>query len=190
MSKKSLAVVVAVVFSAVLLAFALASPAQDGSVRDEDGTGLPSGLVKRGLAIAPVHLTYKKKDKDLVGYGSYLVNAVGGCNDCHTSPPYADGGNPYQGQPEQINTTNYLAGGQQFGPFVSRNITPDATTGLPANLTLDEFINVMRTGADPDNQGQLLQVMPWPTYGKMTDKDLKAIYAYLSAIPHADPPTG
>lgn len=189
MSRKSVTVTVAVVLAVFLAAFTLVSQGQDASSRTEDSTGLPSNLVKRGLALAPVPLTYKKKDKELVGYGSYLVNAIGGCNDCHTMPSYAVGGNPFLGQPEQINTTNYLAGGQQFGPFTSRNITPDLTTGLPANLTLDDFISLMRTGADPDNPGQLLQVMPWPTYGKMTDKDLKAIYAYLSAIPHADPPS-
>jgi hypothetical protein len=31
--------------------------------------------------------------------------------------------------------------------------------------------------------GKLLQVMPWPTYANMTDRDLLAIYTYLSAIP-------
>ena len=31
--------------------------------------------------------------------------------------------------------------------------------------------------------GDLLQVMPWPTYANMTDRDLLAIYTYLSAIP-------
>jgi hypothetical protein len=25
--------------------------------------------------------------------------------------------------------------------------------------------------------------MPWPTYSKMSDRDLRAIYEYLSAIP-------
>jgi hypothetical protein len=28
-----------------------------------------------------------------------------------------------------------------------------------------------------------LQVMPWPVYGKMSDRDLRAIYEYLRAIP-------
>ena len=70
-----------------------------------------------------------------------------------------------------------------FGPFVSRNITPDQT-GKPAGLTLGEFINLMRTGQDPDAPlGVLLQVMPWPVFGKKTDRELKAIYEYLSAIP-------
>ncbi len=187
MSRKFLTASFVVVCAALLGAFALVSPAQDGTSREEDNNGIPDKIVRQGFAIAPVHLTYRKKDRKMVGYGSYLVNAVGGCNDCHTSPSYATGGNPFLGQPEQVNTTNYLAGGQHFGPFVSRNITPDAS-GKPAGLTEDDFITVIRTGADMDNPGQLLQVMPWPTYRKMTDTDLKAIYAYLSAIPHADPP--
>jgi len=30
-------------------------------------------------------------------------------------------------------------------------------------------------------------VMPWPVYGKMTDHDLEAVYAFLSAIPSIQP---
>jgi hypothetical protein len=130
------------------------------------------------------------KNPFLVGLGSYLVNAVGGCNDCHTNPPYAPGGNPFRGEPEKINAEHYLAGGQQFGPFTSRNLTPDSE-GLPAGLTFEQFLRVMRTGVDLKQQhpqiSPLLQVMPWPVYGKMTDLDLRAIYEFLSAIPHAEP---
>jgi hypothetical protein len=50
-------------------------------------------------------------------------------------------------------------------------------------LTFDEFRDLLRTGHDPDAPGELLQVMPWPVYGKMTDRDLRAIYEYLRAIP-------
>lgn len=32
----------------------------------------------------------------------------------------------------------------------------------------------------------VLQVMPWPTYHSMTDTALKAIYAYLAAVPAAN----
>ncbi|HEY0766382.1 MAG TPA: hypothetical protein VGD47_00375, partial [Steroidobacteraceae bacterium] len=31
--------------------------------------------------------------------------------------------------------------------------------------------------------GTLLQIMPWPIYQNMSDRDLRAIYEYLSAIP-------
>ncbi len=142
-------------------------------------------LVKQGLAIAPVPLDLRGKNRALVGLGSYLVNAVSECNDCHTRPYYELGGNPFKGQPEGINTQNYLTGGNQFGPFTSANITPNPVTGLPAGLTLNEFLNLMRTGETDDHPalGPVLQVMPWPTFRKMTDRDLRAIYEYLSAIP-------
>jgi hypothetical protein len=139
--------------------------------------------IQRGFAIAPVPLDLRGKNRALVGLGSYIVNAQGGCNDCHTHPSYAPGGDPFQGQREQINTAQYLAGGRVFGPFVSANITPDLT-GKPAGLTFREFRGLLRTGHDPDAPpGELLQVMPWPVYGKMTDRDLRAIYEYLRAIP-------
>ena len=137
--------------------------------------------IKRGFEIAPVKLDLKGKNRALVGLGSYLVNTTG-CNDCHTYPNWAQGGNPFKGEPEQINTAGYLAGGRDFGVAVSPNITPDAT-GKPAGLTLSEFLEVMHTGRDPDVPGRLLQVMPWPLYALKTHRDLHAIYEYLRAIP-------
>jgi len=105
--------------------------------------------IVRGYQIAPVPLTLRNRDRKLVGLGSYIVNAQGGCNDCHTWPNYAPGGDPFLGQPEQINTARYLAGGRPFGPVVSANITP-FKNGMPAGLTLSEFIEAIRTGHDPD----------------------------------------
>jgi len=137
-----------------------------------------------------VPLNLRGKDRAKVGLGSYIVNA-GGCNDCHTMPSYLGGGNPFLGQPKIVNAEHYLAGGQQFGPFTSRNITPELANGLPAGLTLNQFKEVIRTGKDFDQLhpqiSPLLQVMPWPTFQNMTDHDLEAIYEYLSAIPHAEP---
>jgi hypothetical protein len=135
-------------------------------------------------------LNFAGKDLALVGLGSYLVNSTG-CNDCHTHPNWAPNGNPYLGQPEQINTAEYLAGGRQFGPdpvdghiVFSANITPDKKkNGMPAGLTWDAFREVMRTGIDPDVPGRLLQVMPWPLYQWKTDRDLTAMYEYLRVIP-------
>jgi hypothetical protein len=144
--------------------------------------------IRKGLRIAPVPLDLTDKNPDLVGLGSYIVNAQGGCNDCHTNPPYAEGGDPFLGQPPVVNGKGYLAGGMIFGQFVSRNLTP-CQDGKPAGLTLEEFIQGMRTGVDlkddllPPGETPLLQVMPWPVYGLMTDCDLQAIYEYLRAIP-------
>lgn len=139
----------------------------------------------RGFQIAPVRLNLRGKDRNMVGLGSYIVNAQAGCNDCHTNPPFAPGGDPYRGEPKRINAARYLAGGTSFGPFISANITPD-DEGLPAGLTFQEFRRVMRTGHDPDEPGEILQVMPWPVYGEMTDRDLKAVYEFLRSIPHID----
>ncbi|NIR46660.1 MAG: cytochrome C [Gemmatimonadetes bacterium] len=146
--------------------------------------------IQIGYALAPVPLDLKGKNPALVGLGSYLVHTHA-CSDCHTNPPFAAGGNPFLGEPEQTNTENYLAGGTPFGPFTSRNITPEPSTGLPAGFTLEEFIHVMRTGEDLHNQhpqiSPLLQVMPWPFFKDLTDRELHAIYEYLRAIPSAEP---
>jgi len=143
-----------------------------------------------GFRINPVRLTFQPEQRELVGLGSYIVNAQGGCNDCHTNPPYAAGHDPFRGEPARINRANYLAGGTQFGPFVSRNITPDSK-GRPGGLSFDEFLNVMRHGYDKDKAhpqlGRKLQVMPWPVFGNMRLHHLRAIYTYLTAIPHAEP---
>ncbi len=142
--------------------------------------------IKQGAAIAPVPLNMRGLNPALVREGSFIVNAQGGCNDCHTVPSYAPGGNPFFGEPEQINQPCYLAGGAQFGPFRSRNLTPQ--DGLPAGLTLSEFKDALRHGTDYNNDATpLLQVMPWPVYGKMSDKQLDAIYEFLREIPTIDP---
>lgn len=152
---------------------------------DNDWGSVEQRRIAEGFKIAPVHLNLAHKDPELVGLGSYLVNAVGGCNDCHTNPSFAPGGNPFLGQKKEINATNYLAGGMAFGPFISRNLTPE--NGLPAGHTFTEFREILRTGKDFDNPGQLLQVMPWPGYQDLSDHDIHAIYEYLSAIPPAKP---
>jgi hypothetical protein len=126
-----------------------------------------------------------------------------------TSGSNPAGGDPFGGLPTSqglntqivanYNISHYLAGGFCFGPFMVRNLTPDKN-GLPEGLTQDEFIKVMRTGDDVhcDNDPSdpicslgpptpVLQVMPWPVYHSMTDRDLKAIYQYLTALPSANP---
>jgi hypothetical protein len=157
-----------------------ATIAEDRHGRDDDRSSREDDRIDVGRAIAPVPLDLAGKNKRQVWLGSYIVNAQGGCNDCHTAPPYAEGGDPFQGQPEQINTAGYLCGGTDFEVAISADISPDEE-GLPAGLERREFIRLLRTGEKPD--GSLLQVMPWPIYGKMIRRDLAAVYAYLSAIP-------
>jgi hypothetical protein len=120
--------------------------------------------VQIGFAIAPVPLNVTGKNRELVGLGSYLVNAVNDCNACHNGggPPnfeYLDGHNPYAGQPKKFDESVYLAGGQDFGQIgpdpsphiITRNLTPDKT-GLPeGGHTFDEFAQIIRTGKDFDH---------------------------------------
>jgi len=148
--------------------------------------------VQTGFRIVPPNIKLNLKDKDikLVGLGSYIVNAQGGCNDCHTCPSYTPGHNPFPppvgvSGDGQINSANYLAGGVPFGVAVSANLTPDAT-GKPAGLTLEQFQITIRTGHDPVRNDNLT-IMPWPIYRHMTGRDLDAIYTFLSAIPSATP---
>ena len=225
----------AVVVSAALSAVCYAGPPSppgppaDRGPADPPGPPIDPQIVQQGFAISPIaqkDLNLRGKDADLVGLGSYLVNAVADCNGCHALPKFLPtggaGSNPTYGDPflgmkgdqtltdspvrANFNVKHFLAGGRCFGPVMSYNITPDPNLGyLPAGLTESEFIRMMRTGEDiacekPGSQNQaicnltlpstfntnVLQTMPWPTFHNMPDRDLKAIYAYLSAVPHAE----
>jgi hypothetical protein len=146
--------------------------------------------VERGLKISPVSVNLQGKDRNVVGWGSYLVNAIADCGGCHTFPQFLTGGDPFQGTSRAAispvpNVRHYLAGGFCFGQIISSNLTPNLDTGLPSNMTLPQFITTMRSGKG--NSPSLLRIMPWPTYHNMRERDIGAIYQYLSAIPHAEP---
>jgi hypothetical protein len=129
---------------------------------DDDGDS-DVAKIRRGFEIAPVPLNLKGKDRALVGFGSYLVNAVADCNGCHSAGPateYAPGGNPYfKGNPPAVvNQATYLGGGRDFGALipgtpaiVSRNLTPDRSGRPVGGLTFDEFLHILRTGEDRDH---------------------------------------
>ena len=195
-------------------------PTNQARAEDSDSD---DARVKRGFQIAPVPLNLEGKNPELVGLGSYLVNGVAACNDCHSAGPqtaYAPGGNPFfKGNPPQVfNQATYLGGGRNFGSLlpgtpeiVSRNLTPDRTGRPAGGLTFAEFVHILRTGEDHDHvhpncsarvtsncfpalqpfNGDLLQIMPWPVYRSMRERDLRAIYEYLSAVPCIEgPPSG
>ncbi len=173
-----------------LAAFALTLPNLDAA-ENSPAPATVAELSRIGYKINPVPLRHRPAAvREAVGLGSYIVN-TSGCNDCHTAPPYAEGGDPFLGQPEQINVEGFLAGGQEFGPFTSRNLTPDED-GLPGGLTFAGFKRTLRTGIDTKAAhpqfGPLLQVMPWPVFGKKTDDELWAVYQYLKSIPRIPSP--
>jgi hypothetical protein len=104
------------------------------------------------------------KNPELVGLGSYIVNAHADCNGCHSAGPqteYVPTGNPYLLEPpysgkQQVNPATYLGGGRDFGPVAglthlySRNLTPDKTGMAAGGHTYQEFLNILRTGIDYD----------------------------------------
>ncbi len=138
-----------------------------------------------GKAVVPVTLTIPAGvDPNSVYLGSYIVNVVADCNGCHSNNEYVKHHDPFiKGQKKEVNATCYLNGGQAFGPFISRNITPVSGTTMPAGLTFAEFRRVLLTGQDPQDPGTLLQVMPWDAFQNMTINEMQAIYNYLSSIP-------
>lgn len=158
--------------------------------REAGPTTLPEPLGERaaiGMKIAPVPLKKGLADPELIGLGSYLVNAASGCVDCHGCPTYAAGQSPGKGGSGKLDAAHYLGGGTPFGPnLVAPGLTPDAQ-GNPGGLTRAQFFDAMRTGRDPACATRILQSMPWALYRHLSDEDLGAIYEYLRVIPPAQP---
>ncbi|WP_084688041.1 c-type cytochrome [Paraburkholderia oxyphila] len=99
----------------------------------------------------------------LVAHGEYLARA-GDCIACHTT----QGGKPF-------------AGGLKFdtpiGAIYSTNITPDANTGI-GKWSYDDFAQAVREGVRPNGE-TLYPAMPYPSYARLSDDDMKALYAYF-----------
>jgi mono/diheme cytochrome c family protein len=95
--------------------------------------------------------------------GRYLAVA-GDCTACHTAP----GGQPFAGG---------LPLGSPVGTIYSTNITPDKKTGI-GTYTLDDFDRALRHGIDQDGVS-LYPAMPYPSYARLTDADLTALYDYF-----------
>jgi len=148
------------VFAAIVLAGMLSSSPRTRAIADDNDSN--ESKIQRGFEIAPVPLNLDGKDRELVGLGSYIVNAQADCDGCHSAGPpteFARGGNPYFGQPEKINPATYLGGGRNFGKIsgppspdiISRNLTPDRTGRPEGGHTFAEFVQIIRTGKDFDH---------------------------------------
>jgi mono/diheme cytochrome c family protein len=95
-------------------------------------------------------------------YGAYLAKSVANCYGCHTnrSMTGAFTGKPY-------------AGGLEIEGLITPNLTPDSSSrifGWSQKNFLDRF-----------RMGKLVPTtpMPWNSFKRMTDNDIKAIYKYL-----------
>jgi len=74
-----------------------------------------------------------------------------------------------------------MAGGRELttplGTAYSTNITPDAQTGI-GKYTFAQFDQVMRKGVAADGHN-LYPAMPYPSYARISEGDMRALYAYL-----------
>jgi len=93
-----------------------------------------------------------------VEYGGYLAT-IGGCTGCH-GPSLSGGGGGEPGAPPAANLTR----------------------GGIGEWTEADFITALRTGKRP-NGTAIKEAMPWRSSGKMTDDEIRAVWAYLRSVP-------
>jgi hypothetical protein len=134
--------------------------------------------------------------------GEYLVT-IGLCHDCHTplgtgpNGPQPDMKRALSGHPQDVSvrapaslgepwmgafTPTLTAWSGPWGVSFSANLAPDPETGVLRDFTEQQFLATMRTGRHQGQGREILPPMPWPLIGKMTDDDLKAVFAYLRQV--------
>ena len=139
---------------------------------------------------------------DVAARGKYLVD-LGACNDCHTpwkmgaKGPEPDMSLYLSGHPAALKmpdapkpaepwlwvgaATNTAFAGP-WGVSYAINLTSDEETGI--GLWSEQvFVNAFKTGRHMGVGRPILPPMPWQAYSKMTDDDLKAMFAYLKTVP-------
>ncbi|WP_175839371.1 c-type cytochrome [Burkholderia anthina] len=100
---------------------------------------------------------------ELIRHGEYVAR-LGDCVACHSTPS----GAPFTGGLEMATP---------MGAIFATNITPDKGTGI-GNYTLADFDRALRHGVARDGH-RLYPAMPYPSYSKLTDGDVRALYAYF-----------
>ncbi|MEW5510563.1 c-type cytochrome [Pseudomonas antarctica] len=104
-----------------------------------------------------------KADPALVSRGEYVAR-VSDCVACHSLPGKA----PFAGGLEMATP---------LGAIHATNITPDRNTGIGAYTPAD-FDRAVRHGVAPGGR-RLYPAMPYPSYAKLSDDDMHALYAFF-----------
>jgi hypothetical protein len=120
--------------------------------------------------------------------GEYLVRTVAGCQDCHS--PSHDG-NPLDGM-DLGGGFELSDPGRNMAKVHAANITSDPS-GI-AHYDEGMFIQVLKSGQVP---GRMLNhIMPFENFRKLTEDDLRDMFAYLKSVPpvkhrvsNTEPPT-
>ena len=102
-------------------------------------------------------------DAALVAKGAQL-SALGNCQVCHT----AVGGRSFAGG-RPLETP--------FGTLYGTNITPDPGSGI-GRWSEQAFGRALREGIDREGR-HLYPVFPYEYYTRLTDEDIRALYAYI-----------
>ena len=127
-------------------------------------------LLSRRPVMAPIERpTPEKFSAESIAQGEALA-AAGHCASCHTR----SGGQPYAGG-YGVNTP--------FGIIYGTNITPDLKTGIGA-WSIEAFDRALREGVSRDGS-HLFPAFPYYAYTKLSEGDIKALYAYLMTRPPA-----
>jgi len=110
--------------------------------------------------------------------GRYLVNHVSLCIDCHSKRDWVIFAGP-------VEKHTLGAGGELFdssvgfpGAVYSPNITPYNLKGW----TDGELFRLLTTGVTKNNKA-IINIMPYPAFGKMDKEDIYAIIAYIRTLP-------
>ena len=96
--------------------------------------------------------------------GEYIAR-LGNCIACHT----VEDGKPFAG--------GFKMAMPNVGVIYTTNITPDPETGI-GNYTFEEFDDAMRLGVAKDGHN-LYPAMPYPSYAKITEPDMRDLYDYF-----------
>jgi mono/diheme cytochrome c family protein len=103
--------------------------------------------------------------------GLYISKAAG-CVGCHTEA--RDNAQPYAGG-RALKTP--------FGTFLGPNITPHPQAGI-GRWSEQQFIRALREGRRPDG-AHYFPSFPYPSFTKITDQDLRDLWAYLRSVPQS-----
>ena len=136
--------------------------------------------------VLPLPLARGETEAEMIPRGRYIATAIQGCG-CHTreKPDGSKDGNwQYAGSPNPAPPVGPPANAgwtsRRWKKIYACNITPDPETGI-GKWTEADFIRAMKTGITPD--GRVLDAqMPWDAFQKITDRDLKSLWAYLRTI--------
>ena len=125
---------------------------------------------------------------ELLERGTYLVEHVLLCNDCHSKrnwtiyggppqPPFGAGRECMTRRTETIGVRVSAGQGNFPGVLCIRNITPDPDSGI-GNWTDGELSRAIREGVDHEGKG-LFPIMPYFIYRSLSDADIQAVIAYM-----------